>query len=153
MPQRSGSAPGPPERAAAARRPHDAGARIRAAYALDRIGQESAAIAHYDAAWALGVPEGERRRFFVGYGSTLRNVGRLEQAVAILGEASAADPDYAPFRAFLGLALHSSGQHALALATMMEALLAVHGGATLDGFERALGEYCRELIDESVRRR
>src|SRR5689334_17432791 len=130
----------------AARNPDDVEARIRAAYALDGAGHESAAVTHYDAAWALGVPADRRQRFVVGYGSTLRNVGRLEQSVALLAEASAADPDYAPYRAFLALALHSSGQHALALATMMEALLAVHGGAKLDGFERALGEYSRELI-------
>ena len=136
----------------AARRPDDVQARIRAAYALDRVGDEAAAVTHYDAAFALGVPAGERRRFLVGYGSTLRNVRRLEQSVAILAEASAADPDYAPFRAFLALALHSSGQHALALATMMECLLAVHDGAPLDGFERALGEYSRELIDQSLSR-
>lgn len=136
----------------AARNPDDPVARIRAAYALDSAGHESAAVTHYDAAWALGVPADRRRRFLVGYGSTLRNVGRLEQSVALLAEASAADPDYAPYRAFLALALHSSGQHALALATMMEALLAVHSGAKLDGYERALGDYSRELIDLALRR-
>ena len=139
--------------AEAARRPADVEARIRAAYALDRAGDEAAAVTHYDAAWALGIPEDRRRSFLVGYGSTLRNVGRLDQSIAILGEACAADPDYAPYRAFLALALHSSGQHALALASMTEALIAVHGGARLDGYERALGEYCRELADEALRRK
>ena len=86
----------------AARNPDDVEARIRAAYALDGAGHESAAVTHYDAAWALGVPADRRQRFVVGYGSTLRNVGRLEQSVALLAEASAADPDYAP--AYAGLA-------------------------------------------------
>jgi tetratricopeptide (TPR) repeat protein len=138
--------------AQAARRPDDVAARIRAAYALDRVGREAAAIIHYDAAWSLGVPADQRRRFVVGYGSTLRNVGRLEQSVALLGEASAADPDYAPYKAFLSLALHSSGEHAAALATMTEVALALHAGATLDGFERALAEYQRELLDLAIAR-
>lgn len=134
----------------ATRQPHDVEARIAAAYGLDRAGREEDAVAHYDAAWRLGVPDHRRRRFLVGYGSTLWNVGRLEQAVALLGEAIAADPDYAAYKAFLALALFSSGERAAALATMLDALLDVADGASLDGFERALGEYQRALLDQAV---
>jgi tetratricopeptide (TPR) repeat protein len=133
-------------------RPDDVGARIAAAYACDRAGDEKTAVVHYDAAFALGVPAVRRRGFLVGYGSTLRNVGRLEESLAILGEAVAADPDYAPFKVFLALALHSSGEPAAALATMMEAVLAVAGGAPLDGYERAIAAYQRELIEKSLAR-
>lgn len=136
--------------ARAAAQPSDVEAQIAAAFACDRDGREREAIDHYDAAWALGVPADRRRRFLVGYGSTLRNVGRLEQSVAILGEAAAADPEYAPFKVFLGLALHSSGQHAAAVATLLDALLDLHGGAGLDGFERAIAEYQKALLDRAV---
>jgi tetratricopeptide (TPR) repeat protein len=134
----------------AARRPDDVEARMAAAYALDREGREEEAIAHYDAAWRLGVPEHRRRRFLVGYGSTLWNVGRLEQAVALLGEAATDDPSYPAYKAFLSLALFSAGERAAALATMLDALLDVAGGASLDGFERALGDYQRALLDQAV---
>lgn len=136
------------ERAAAA--PFDAAARMAAACALDREGREAEAIAHYDAAWALGVPPAARRQFLVGYGSTLRNVGRLEESVAILGDAVAADPDYAPFKVFLGLALHSSGQHDAAAAALLEAVLDLHAGARLDGYERAIAEYQKEMLDRAL---
>src|SRR5262245_65876280 len=136
--------------ARAAAEPSDVDARIAAAYACDRDGREREAVGHYDAAHALGVPADSRRRFLVGYGSTLRNVGRLEESVAILGEALAADPDYAPFKIFLGLALHSSGHHAAAVATLLDALLDLDGGGSLDGFERAVGEYQKELLDRAV---
>ncbi|HEU5060057.1 MAG TPA: tetratricopeptide repeat protein [Kofleriaceae bacterium] len=136
--------------ARAAESPSDVDARIAAAYACDRAGREDEAVRHYDAAWALGVPAAARRRFVVGYGSTLRNVGRLEEAVAILGDAVAAEPDYAPYKVFLGLALHSSGQHAAATATLLAAVLDLHGGARLDGFERAIGEYQEELLARAV---
>ena len=136
--------------ARAGSQPGDVTARIAAAYACDRAGREREAVAHYDAAWALGVPPEARRRFLVGYGSTLRNVGRVDESVAILGEAVAADPDYAPFKVFLGLALHSAGQHAAAIATLLEAILDLHGGAHHDGFERAIGEYQREILDRAL---
>ncbi len=136
--------------ARAADSPSDVAARMAAAYACDRAGREVEAVIHYDAAWALGVPADARRRFLVGYGSTLRNVGRLDESVAVLGEGVAADPDYAPYKVFLGLALHSSGQHAAATATLLAAALDLDGGARLDGFERAIAEYQKELLDRAL---
>jgi tetratricopeptide (TPR) repeat protein len=136
--------------ARAGEQPSDALARMVAAYALDRAGREEEAIVHYDAAWRLGVPDERRQRFLVGYGSTLRHVGRLEEAVALLGDASTASPDYPAYKAFLALALFASGERAAGLATMMDALLDVAGGASLDGYERALARYQRALLDEAV---
>jgi tetratricopeptide (TPR) repeat protein len=123
---------------------------IEQAYALDREGHEHEAVRHYDRAWALGVPEPMRRRFVVGYGSTLRNVGRLEEAVALLGGAIADDPGYPAYQVFLGLALHSSGEHAAAAAALLEAILEVAAGADLDGYQRAIAEYQRELLDRAL---
>lgn len=148
--------------ALAARYPSEVAARIEAAFALDRAGDEAAAARHYDAAWQLGVPADRRRRFVVGYSSTLRNVGRAEEAVVILTEEVARDPDYPPFAAFLALALHSSGHPGAALAAMLGCVLEVAerskldtGGAghPLDGYQRALGEYYCELVDESAGKR
>jgi len=132
--------------------PENPEARIAAAYACDTAGREDEAIRHYDAACTLGVPDHHRRRFLVGYGSTLRNVGRLEESVALLGEAATSDPDYPAFKAFLALSLFSSGERAAAIATMLDALLDVAAGASLDGYERALHEYQRELLEEAVER-
>ncbi|HEY0252407.1 MAG TPA: tetratricopeptide repeat protein, partial [Kofleriaceae bacterium] len=80
----------------AVQRPHDVQAQMAAAYAHDRAGDEAAAIRYYDAAFALGIPSTEVRGFLVGYGSTLRNVGRADEAVAILAQAIADDPAYPP---------------------------------------------------------
>ena len=123
----------------------DVAAEIAAAYECDRRGDERSAIVHYERAWSLGVPDSERRHVLVGYGSTLRNVGRADDAVGLLGDAVAADPDYAPFRAFLALALLSAGHARAAVATLLGLALDT---ADLDGFERALGAYHDELLTE-----
>ena len=132
--------------ALAARAPSDVEARIEAAFGLDRAGDEAAAVRHYDAAWQLGVPEPLRRRFVVGYGSTLRNVGRADEAVVLLTEELARDPGYAAYTA---------------LATMLGCVLDLAERATghpdaaghpLDGFERALGEYYQELLQTAAPR-
>lgn len=123
---------------------------IAAAYALDRMGDERAAALHYDAAWALGVPTEQERGFLVGYGSTLRNVGRVDEAIALLGEALRKYPDYPPLTAFLALALLSGGQWHASLATMIDAALAAARPGAFDGYERALSEYQRELLDHAI---
>ncbi|MDQ3368056.1 MAG: tetratricopeptide repeat protein [Myxococcota bacterium] len=130
--------------------PENVLAQLEAAYGHDRSGAERTAILHYDAAYQLGVPAEERRSFLVGYGSTLRNVGRVDDAVAILAQAIADDPGYPAFAAFLALALADAGQLRAALAAMLGcALDAAHPGV-FDGYERALGEYHRALLDATL---
>jgi tetratricopeptide (TPR) repeat protein len=122
---------------------------IAAAYAHDREGDEHGAIRYYDAAYRLGVPEDRRKRFLVGYGSTLRNVGRAEEAVAILAQAVVDYPDYPAFSAFLALALADAGHPKAALATMLGCALDASSPGAFDGYERALSEYHQLLLEKS----
>jgi len=124
---------------------------IADAYKHDAAGDERAAIKFYDAAYKLGVPADKKRRFLVGYGSTLRNVGRAEEAVAILAQAAAEDPAYPAYVAFLALALADAGHPKAALATMLGCALDAARADAFDGYERALGEYHRELLDKAQR--
>jgi Flp pilus assembly protein TadD len=128
--------------------PDDVAAQIAAAYACDRAGDEHAAIRHYERAWQLGVPEPQRRRFLVGFGSTLRNVGRADDAVAILAQAAQDYPEYPALRAFLALALHAAGHGRAALATMLGVALDLASPGALDGYERALTEYHQLLLGD-----
>jgi tetratricopeptide (TPR) repeat protein len=136
--------------AAARTRPSDGAAQLAAACALDRVGREAEALPRYQAALDLGVPGDERRRALVGYGSTLRNCGRIDDAIARLGEAVVEFPDYPALRCFLALALHSGGHRAAALATLLDVVLELEGGA-LDGYHRALHHYHGVLLDEASR--
>jgi tetratricopeptide (TPR) repeat protein len=122
---------------------------IEAAYAHDRVGDERSAIKFYDRAYQLGVPDDKRRRFLVGYGSTLRNVGRAEEAVAIYAQAIVDYPDYPAFAAFLALALADAGHPKAALATMLGCALDASRPGVFDGYERALGEYHQLLLEQS----
>lgn len=127
--------------------PEAIGAQIEAAYACDRFGREEDAIGFYDAAWALGVPDEARRTFLVGYGSTLRNVGRAAESIEVLRQAVGEYPDFAPLPAFLALSLHSAGRHAEALATALVVVIALgHEAGALDGYDRALAEYRDQLL-------
>jgi predicted Zn-dependent protease len=122
---------------------------IAEAYRNDREGREREAIRYYDEAYRLGVPEAQRKRFLIGYGSTLRNVHRADDAVGILAEAVAEFPDDPAFGAFLALALLDAGHPRAALAAMLGCALDAARSNAFDGYERALGEYHRALLEPS----
>jgi Tetratrico peptide repeat len=78
----------------------------------------------------------------LGLGSSLRNVRRFDEAVAILDDACARFPGDAALRAFRALAVASAGRCEQALG---DALLLVAEEVELGGYERALREYASEL--------
>jgi hypothetical protein len=119
------------------------------AYALDREGREAEAVVHYDAAWRMGGPPAgeDRAGFLLGYGSTLRNVKRLDESLAILDAAIAELPDDQALRCFRALTLHSLGRHAEALAAMMEVAVALRDASpSITRYSRALRSYRNELL-------
>jgi tetratricopeptide (TPR) repeat protein len=122
---------------------------IAQAYAHDREGREREAIRYYDEAYHLGVPAEHKRRFLVGYGSTLRNVKRVDDAVGVLAQAIADDPEYPAYVPFLALALLDAGHPKAALAAMLGCVLDVAKPGALDGYERALAEYHQLLLAPS----
>jgi tetratricopeptide (TPR) repeat protein len=137
-------------RALAAAHPAEVSVQLEAAYACDRYGEEIDAICYYDAAWQLGVPRAARKKFFVGYGSTLRNVGRIAESIERLQAAVAELPEVAALPAFLALSLHSAGRHDEAMVAALDAVLRTNAATSaLDGYERALSHYRDEI--ESAR--
>jgi tetratricopeptide (TPR) repeat protein len=126
--------------------PDEVAALIEAAYACDAFGTERDAVAHYDAAWALGVPDAEREAFVVGYGSTLRNVGRVAESLAVLHAACERYPENRALRVFRALALHSAGRNGESVAQLLDVILALADAAPdLARYERALAHYRDEL--------
>ena len=130
--------------------PASSDAQLEAAYAHDTAGRERLAIRHYEEAYRLGVAPAELQNFLVGFGSTLRNVGRADEAVAVFAQAIADHPDYLPFHAFLALALFSAGHPREALAAMLGCALEAARPDAFGRYGRALGEYHRELLGELV---
>lgn len=77
--------------------------------------------------------------------SKLRDAGKADDAVAILAQAIADDPHYAPFHAFLALALMAAGHPRAALAAMLGCALDLAQGS-FGSHEHALSEAHRELL-------
>ncbi|WP_449281375.1 tetratricopeptide repeat protein [Leucobacter sp.] len=108
--------------------------------AYDSAGHEAEAAQQYARAVELGLAGPARAELDVQYASTLRNLGRAEEAVEML-RASDRDPELgAAPDAFLALALHSAGRPDEALSVALEALI-----PHLPRYQRSLLGYAAEL--------
>ena len=127
-----------------ARYPDDPLAHAELAYAYDVAGWEEEAVAPYRRALELGLPAHRLPGHLLGLGSTLRNLGRIEESVRVLEDAAARFPDRADLQVFLALSRHSAGDATGALVTLLDLLLA-SPGVDLHGYERAARSYTDEL--------
>lgn len=109
---------------------------------LDSHGLEHEAEREYERALALGLGAEQHAQLAVQYGSTLRNTGRLDEAVAVLEAAPQHPSTGAAPRVFLALALHSAGRHDEALRVLVEAI-----EPTLPRYNRSVRAYAAALTD------
>jgi tetratricopeptide (TPR) repeat protein len=77
---------------------------------LDYLGREAEAIPLYEEALRLELPAEFQAYALIQLGSSLRNVGRVNEAVQVLAKAEAAFPEYPSISLFLGLSMYSEGR-------------------------------------------
>jgi tetratricopeptide (TPR) repeat protein len=114
------------------------------ASAFDSTGHEHEAVRLYEQALELGLEPPRHRRAVIQLASSLRNVGRVDESVALLRDERAAGSDELDdaVEAFLALALVDAGREREAVSLALEAL-AKH----LPRYQRSLGNYARDLSD------
>ena len=138
------------ERAEAA--PGDARAWYELGGALDSAGYEAEAIVAYERVFDLGIEhlaEVDRPQLFVQTGSTLRNLGRLDEARALLEEGRARFPDFQALGVFLALVEISDGKLQRAIDLLFDALLNQHeNDGSIRRFHRSLRWYADNLDDD-----
>jgi tetratricopeptide (TPR) repeat protein len=114
------------------------------ASALDSTGHPDLAVPLYREALALGLSGERRRQAVIQLASSLRNLDRAEESVALLRAEVEAASDHLDdaVRAFLALALVDTGREREAAAIAL-AVLAPH----LPRYQRSLASYARLLVD------
>lgn len=105
--------------------PHDARVLYELGGAYDTAGQELTALSFYEGAVEEGLDGDLRQRCFLQYGSTLRNVGRLDDSLALFVRARDEFPDSVALSAFEALSLHAAGRPNTALGSL-HVLIADH---------------------------
>ena len=106
--------------------------------AYDTAGEEATALDFYERAMEKGLAGDIRRRCYVQYGSTLRNLGRIDESLEVFSRARIEFPESVALGAFEALTLQAAGRLNTALATLL-GLLAEHVNASeLDRYKPAL---------------
>lgn len=134
-----------PMRALAEAAPHRALGLFELAGAHDAAGSEHEADALYRSATDAGLADVDPVRaaqLTIQHAATLRNLGRLDEAIAMLAAAPEHPSTGAARDAFLALALHSSGHADEALRLALEAL-----APTLPLYRRSVLAYAAELTE------
>ncbi|MCW3494700.1 tetratricopeptide repeat protein [Microbacterium sp. SSM24] len=130
---------------AAERDDGDGRALFERAGARDSAGLEEEAEPLYRAALAARLDDEVRTQAVIQLASTIRNLGKHDEALELLRDEYERDPD-SPLRdaaaAFYALALVSSGEAVRAASVALEAL-APH----LPRYTRSVAAYARELVD------
>ncbi len=129
----------------AAAAPHPALGAFELGGAYDSTGREAEADERYAAATAAGLAEvdpGRAAQMVVQHASTLRNLGRVDEAIAMLQDAPEHPATGAAPKVFLALALHSAGRTDEALRVAIEAV-----EPTLPRYHRSVRAYAAALTD------
>lgn len=118
----------------------------RAAFELagmfDSMGFEVEAGAGHERALELGLDEARHAQLAVQYGSTLRDIGRIDEAISVLQAALTHESTgFAP-RIVLTLALHSAGRKNEALQVAIEAQI-----ESLPRYQRSIRNYAAALTE------
>lgn len=112
---------------------------------FDSTGFPEQAVPWYRQALAEGLAGSERRQVTVQLASSLRNLGELDAAEALLrGELEAPDDEYSPaLKSVLALVLVSQGREREAVSTALLALVPY-----LPRYQRSMTNYARELLED-----
>ncbi|HEX8496023.1 MAG TPA: tetratricopeptide repeat protein [Actinomycetales bacterium] len=108
------------------------------ASALDAAGHEVQAVPAYETALRGGLREPHRHRAMIQLGSSLRGLGRPEEAVAVLTAVTADRPESVAAQLFLSLALLDADRPAEAVRGLVESTLAHSGDPDVVAYRTAL---------------
>jgi tetratricopeptide (TPR) repeat protein len=111
----------------------------------DSAGREEQAIPHYERALALGLREDLVPGALLQLGSSLRNVGRNDEAVALFDDAVARFPNHAALRLFRAFALATAGRDREALVDVLELARTRIEAPEIERYRRSLENYTRAL--------
>ena len=117
---------------------------LRRAWEHDSAGREEDAVAEYRAALAAGIDDEDLPGALLGFGSTLRNVGELEESERVLRQAVTQFPDHGAMRVFLALTRWSRGDAKGAFQELVEALFRADAQG-MERYQRAIRGYADEL--------
>ncbi|MEV1168004.1 tetratricopeptide repeat protein [Nonomuraea sp. NPDC049784] len=129
----------------ARRHPDDAEVAYQTAWVHDTLGLEAEAVPYYETALA-DKELSNRLGAYTGFGSTLRGLGRYDEALETFVRALGEYPGDAGLRTFMAMTLYNLGRSQEAVSTLLKV---VAESGHVGGYRRAV-EYYADHLDETV---
>jgi tetratricopeptide (TPR) repeat protein len=111
----------------------------------DSAGRPAEAVPHYERALELGLPEELVPRCLLQLASTLRNLDRRDESLAIYDEAIASFPDDAALPIFRAFLLADLGREREALVSVIDLARTRIDAPEIQRYARSLNGYNRDL--------
>jgi tetratricopeptide (TPR) repeat protein len=111
----------------------------------DSAGRADEAVPHYERALALGLREELVPGALLQLGSTLRNLDRNDEAIALFDDAVARFPDHVALRLFRAFALATAGRDREALVDVLDLARTRIDAPEVDRYRGSLERYTRDL--------
>lgn len=125
--------------------PHHARALYELGGSYDTAGDEQKARIYYEKAREAGLDGVYLKRWYLQYGSTLRNLGELEKSLQIFDEAINEYPNSYAFQAFRAITLFSLEKHGQAVGSLLKVIAETGQGEDLDRYRPALHGYAEYI--------
>jgi tetratricopeptide (TPR) repeat protein len=126
--------------------PDDGVVAYQTAWIHDRLGLEREAVPYYLKALSSGALSAEERLGALsGCGSTLRVLGRYDEAVEMLEGALAEYPGDGGLTAFLAMALYNVGRHHESVSALLRLVAASSSAPNVEPYRAALEYYAEDL--------
>jgi tetratricopeptide (TPR) repeat protein len=125
--------------------PKSARAKFELANVYDYLGKEQEAIPLYEKAIQMGLTSEYEAYALLQLGSSLRNVGRVDDAIRILSDAEKRYPELPSITMFLGMAMHDSDRHSEALRTVLTAMLRHLKTSDIERYGIGINNYIKDI--------
>jgi tetratricopeptide (TPR) repeat protein len=125
--------------------PADAQIAVQTAWVHDSLGWEEEAVPHYRAAIDGDLSDEELRGALLGLGSTLRTLGRDDEAADVFRRGLERFPDYRPLRVFNAMLRYNTGDAREAVADLLRLLVESTADDDILRYRRAVTAYAEDL--------
>lgn len=125
--------------------PEHAVANLQCAWVHDKLGLEAEAVPFYERAISLGLESDDLHPALLGLGSTLRALGRYQEALRVLDRAVTEFPEDRALAVFRAMAQYNNGQAKEACETLLTQLVETTGDPQITSYRAALESYAEDL--------
>jgi predicted Zn-dependent protease len=115
------------------------------AWVHDVLDLEEEAVPHYRAAIAGGLPDDEMRDALLGLGSTLRVLGRDDEAAEVFADGLRRFPGHRPLRVFQAMLRYNTGDSREAVADLLRVVVESTKDPDILRYGRAISAYAEDL--------